>query len=282
MIGIIALAMAVFIPRSGGSTTESVAQIVQTTTTSAVEPTVTAPPTTAKPASTTTRPSSPPVTSPTARVVDDVLRGRNLQGRYSYDVTFPKLQRMTDGAAQESANATILAGVTATTDEFIDQAKVALPSPTDASAISTFTGKYVVFLVTNDVVSLRVTMDWFIAGAAHPSTILQSYVFDLATGKRLALADLFVPGSDYLQVLSNASRAQLKARPGADPDWVERGTTPKVENFTVWNLNEQRELVITFPSYQVGPGSDGTPVVIIPLSTLAPVRDPAGLLGRRP
>ena len=109
--------------------------------------------------------------------------------------------------------------------------------------------------------------------------MLLTFNYDLATGRRLALADLFAPGAPYLERLSELSRQLLLAQPDFDQlqDFVLPGTEPKVENFAGWTLTDQ-DLVITFSEYQVAPYAMGMPHVSIPFASLRTLLDPAGPL----
>jgi hypothetical protein len=67
------------------------------------------------------------------------------------------------------------------------------------------------------------------AGAAHPLGVVVTLTFDLRTGRRYALADLFAPGARYLESLSRMSRELLAEElgPDADPQSVAEGTAPR-------------------------------------------------------
>lgn len=116
---------------------------------------------------------------------------------------------------------------------------------------------------------------------AHPNTYYRIFTWNTKTGAGLELDDLFSPGTDYLAILSKASREKLPAliaqKTGTnirdvDMDYMKRGTTPDADNFTNWYL-ENGNLVLVFPPYQVGPYVIGTQEVPLPLSTLAGVRN---------
>jgi len=116
----------------------------------------------------------------------------------------------------------------------------------------------------------------FMTGAAHGTAGLSTYTFDLQTGARLRLADLFRPGSSYLALLSSESRTRLRAL-FHDPslnEFINPGTTPSAGNFSAWQLVPSG-LRITFQEYQVAPYAFGMPSIVIPWSTLRPVLSPS-------
>ena len=133
------------------------------------------------------------------------------------------------------------------------------------------------------MLSLRVNSYSYPSGAAHGSDVLTTFTFDLASGRRLALADLFRPGSAYLDALATEARPQLKVTlAGWETDssmttWLATGTEPAAANYAAWAITPGG-LEITFGQYQVAPYAAGMPVVTIPVAHLAGLVDPTGPL----
>lgn len=115
---------------------------------------------------------------------------------------------------------------------------------------------------------------------AHPNTSFRTFTFDTNTGAQLALGDLFLPDSSYLERLSIRSRNEL-ARTIADRtgtsdvtnSMLVSGTEPVAENFQ-WFRIEGSSLVLVFPPYQVGPYVLGTLEVSLPLVQLGEILKP--------
>ena len=107
---------------------------------------------------------------------------------------------------------------------------------------------------------------------AHPLTTFQTFTFDSKTGQNLSLSDLFLPGSNYLSLLSSLSRTSLTKEEGANADttFINAGTTPDMKNFQDFSIDGSNLLLI-FPPYKVGPGALGTQTIRIPLSQLSSV-----------
>ena len=222
--------------------------------------------------------TTPPAARPT--VVDDVLQGASEAERYTYLLTFPKLQGLADPAVEASINDDIRAAVAVTVDEFLSGvSEMGRPPPAVADQKSGLEGSYEVSRLDEGLASLAVRVSRFYAGAAHPGAVLLTFTYDLRTGRRLALAELFTPGSPYLAKLSELSRQLLAAQPGFDElqDFVVPGTEPTAENFAGWTLTDE-DLVITFAEYQVAPYAMGMPHVSIPFASLRTLLDPAGPL----
>lgn len=107
------------------------------------------------------------------------------------------------------------------------------------------------------------------ARAAHPNSFSITANYDLKTGARLGLADIFKPGAAYLDILSNYTRATLKEnnKIGSDQKWIDDGTAPVAENFASYYLAPEN-LVIIFAPYQIAAGTAGPQEVKIPLAKI--------------
>jgi len=129
---------------------------------------------------------------------------------------------------------------------------------------------------TGNAASLKFGTLYYIAGMAHPNSYSESLNYDFKNNKEISLADLFTPGTDYLAELSSISRGALKTQieqidPGYySESFVNPGTEPKEENFSVFNFDKDK-LIVTFNPYQVGPWVLGEQLVQIPFSQLTGV-----------
>ena len=117
------------------------------------------------------------------------------------------------------------------------------------------------------------------AGGAHPNNSSTAFNYDLERGRMLALADLFMPSSDYLKVISDYCIAELKKRKVGDDDWIRKGAGAKPENYARWNIVPEG-LLVTFDSYQVAAYVEGPQEVIVPFAVLKGIIKPDGPLGR--
>ena len=105
----------------------------------------------------------------------------------------------------------------------------------------------------------------------------QFYTIDKQTGNVVTLADLFAEGSDYLSVISENIKTQMREQMAADegviyflddedmPEFNFQGITEQ----TNFYFNENGELVIAFDEYEVAPGSMGAPEFAIPQEVTA-------------
>ncbi len=106
------------------------------------------------------------------------------------------------------------------------------------------------------------------------------YTIDLSTGERLQLSDLFRSGSDYINVISDNIKEQMKEQMAADenviywldsdmPEWDFKSITDD----TSFYLNENGELVICFNEGDVAPMYMGCVQFVIPDDVLAEIRE---------
>lgn len=140
--------------------------------------------------------------------------------------------------------------------------------PTLVSAASTFDVRYELRSPPGPILSVQFAMEGYVTGAAHPFHTSRSVNFDLDAGRDLSLSDLFVPGSDYLQAISQYCIAELQTR-NLDFSDFSSGAAPTLDNYRNWNITASG-LLITFDEYQVGPYAAGPQQVTIPYSELSP------------
>lgn len=110
---------------------------------------------------------------------------------------------------------------------------------------------------------------------AHPNTFYRTFTFDTASGKELAIQDLFIPRSDYLKRLSAIAEFELSKSLGefADLDYIRQGVVADAINFQSFAIEED-DLILIFPPYQVAPYAAGTQNVSIPLSQIKDILKP--------
>lgn len=135
---------------------------------------------------------------------------------------------------------------------------------------------YTLLSQINEVWSFKFDFHFYSDGAAHPGSYSITLTYDLGQDRELALADLFLPNTDYLGTISNYCMAELGKQPGFGDPWTE-GAKPTIENYRSWNITPNG-LLITFDEYQVAPYAAGPQKVLIPYSALQAIINPAGPL----
>ncbi len=122
------------------------------------------------------------------------------------------------------------------------------------------------------IMSIRFSVQGYIAGMAHPYHSHLVFNYDLDSGEQLQLDDLFMPHSNYLAYMANYARNILLRRL-SNKEMIDTGTAPDTENYSNWNIKPEG-LLITFDEYQVAPYVNGTQTVLIPYSVLKPMLEP--------
>ncbi len=139
---------------------------------------------------------------------------------------------------------------------------------------------YTILLAQDDLVSVQFDIGSYYQGAAHPNSHTETLNYDLRNGKQLRLADLFKPGTKYLQTLSTYCIADLKKQSkekGTElvEDMLKDGAAPTAKNYESWTITKQG-LGINFDAYQVGPYAAGPQFVMVPYSALKDLIKPDG------
>jgi len=135
---------------------------------------------------------------------------------------------------------------------------------------------YTLISQIRDLWSLKFDFKFYSDGAAHPGLYSITLNYDLGQGRELALGDLFLPNSGYLEAIANYCVTELSKQPGFDEPFSD-GVKPTPENYDNWNITPDG-LLITFDMYQVAPGASGPIQVLVPYDQLQTVIDPQGPL----
>ena len=179
--------------------------------------------------------------------------------RYDVKLTLPRIE--------DSRGAVFNQAVEAWAQTALEQFRIAAAeaAPYAEPSSGSFLGSdFSVYVNSGEIVSVRLAVSFYSAGAAHPGWSSVTWTADLAGGRMLALADLFAPGSNYLQTLAGVCMPEIAARDSAF--WPE-GAGPAEENYRSWNLTPGG-LLITFDPYQVAPYAAGPQEVTIPYERL--------------
>jgi hypothetical protein len=225
-------------------------------------------------------------------IVSRQIKEKNKKLKYEIDAVYPQLTGSVD-PNYEKFNQTVrslimkkiaefkkeMAPAPAETEPTPDSTSVAA----DESLGSDITIGYTVALAKDDLISIEFTISSYSAGAAHPNSYTEVVNFDLKNGKLLRLADLFVPGSKYLQTISTYCiqelKKQAKEQGMSDDDWIKKGAGPDPANYKNWTITK-KGLEITFDPYQVAAYAAGPQQVTVPYSTLKEIIKPDGPAGQ--
>ena len=214
------------------------------------------------------------------------IKENNKKLKYEIDAVYPQLSGSTNPNF-EKLNQTVRGLVTKKVrearEEWASTAEEQTPSESPAESMGSDLGiTYAVALAKDDLISIQFEVSSYESGAAHPNSYSEVVNFDLKNGKSIKLAELFRPGSKYLQTIAAYCIADLKKQAkqqGADAlldeDWIQRGAASEASNYNSWTISK-KGLGITFDSYQVAAYAAGPQHVLVPYSALKEIIKPDG------
>ena len=171
------------------------------------------------------------------------------QPPYSAVIQVPTLSAAHANAAIRRINRAITGWVAAEVRSFTHQVEQNLASAKNLPASLPESNLHVtasVSLLTARVVSLRMQIEPYFTGEASPAQVTQGLTFDLATGHRYALSDLFRPHANYLPALATASTAGLRSfKPAGASCYVGGQPAAATSSFRSWWLSN-KGLVVGF------------------------------------
>jgi hypothetical protein len=137
---------------------------------------------------------------------------------------------------------------------------------------------YTLVSQVGDLWSFKFDFSFYADTAAHPGSYSLTMNYDLAQGREHALDDLFLPNSNYLEIVSNYCTTELSKRSYSDSFFLD-GAKPTPENYRSWNITPDG-LLVTFEAYQVAPYASGPQTIVVPFHALQAVINPQGPLAQ--
>lgn len=172
---------------------------------------------------------------------------------------------MLHGSANDSAVEAMQSFIIDAVSAFKQEAKEgASTSPSSSLEIK--------YLVASSARTVSYIFTSYKNGSAPATASFRTFTFDTQTGDALSLADLFVPGANYLVMLSQIARAKLPDVLGkyAARNAIAGGTAPEEKNFLSWFI-DNNTLDILFAPGQVAPPAAGPQTLQIPIGDLASI-----------
>jgi len=121
---------------------------------------------------------------------------------------------------------------------------------------------YKVNLNKNNILSLYIDYYQF-TGGAHGSTVRKCYNYDLSTGEKLSLNDLFKANASYKEIINKEIENQINKNKGIYFPEYFKGISDD-QCFSI----DKDNLIIYFQQYDIAPYATGIPEFKIPLSKL--------------
>lgn len=135
-------------------------------------------------------------------------------------------------------------------------------------------GTYEIKTNERNVLSLSLSNYAYAYQHANGLTIMKSLTFDVRTGRNYQLKDLFKPGSDYVNVLSEMVQQQINERNLQLVDGFS-GIAPDQDYYIA-----DKSLVLYFQPIEITPHYVGFPMFPISVYALQDILDENGPLGR--
>ncbi|MCU0274986.1 MAG: RsiV family protein [Acidimicrobiales bacterium] len=240
---------------------------------------------TAPPATSTSTSTSAPAT-PAADTADDRIEvwvteasmvGGTSDGTVRWDVRYPQIE---GSGVDAEVNEQLRGDAEAALDDWRRDAEGW--GATD-DLPSEYVADYEVALLDDTlldgaVLSIVGSGSAYLSGAAHPVELVSAATFDLGSGERIMVEDLFEPTSSWRELLVSATREALAAEygDGLDVALLDLGPSTDLSVFALTPTG----LRLAFADGAIGPHALGAPSVTIPYDALAEVAAPDGLLGR--
>lgn len=182
------------------------------------------------------------------------------------EIYFPKVIHLKDKRLQRKINLEIVKRVDRLIDEQYEQQ--------GASAFTEMIGTFEVKTNERNILSIFFVNYAFAEFFAHGLTLVDSLTIDLNTGEVYQLKDLFKVGTNYVEVLSETIRKQIKKR-----------SIETLNSFHQINKDQSfyiadKSLVIYFQAYDITPGYVGIPMFPINGFFLEDILKEKGALGR--
>jgi Protein of unknown function (DUF3298)/Deacetylase PdaC len=216
-----------------------------------------------------------------SRIAPKLIRETNKQSHYEIDVEYPQIE----GDARfdkfnREARVQITKEVAAFKSSTLAGESESGSETTSGQQNSTLDCSYEIRLATDDLISIEFSESEYSAGAAHPNNFATVLNYDVKNSRKLTLADLFNPKSNYLKTISDYCVKDLKqqskkAGDSLPDDMIQSGTAPRADNFKGWSVTKNG-LWMSFDPYQVGPYAAGPQRVLIPYSALRDLLKPDG------
>jgi uncharacterized lipoprotein YehR (DUF1307 family) len=204
------------------------------------------------------------------KLISKSIKDESKKEHYELEATYPQIAGASD-ARIEGFNKLVANFVNDTVSNFKKDAPESFDTENPDATPSGLFINHVVVLANDGLISVSLNVSNYASGAAHPNHFSQTFNYDLKNGQEIKLSDIFKPGANYLQALSNYAiknlTARLKKTDMADDSMIKDGASADAENFTSWNITP-KGLLFTFDPYQVAAYAAGSQEILIPYATL--------------
>lgn len=177
--------------------------------------------------------------------------------KYTLNITYPQIKGL-NTPSEEGFNTLVKGRMEAERDSFIVWMKDWEINEYNKDFSSEYEIIDTVIYRDSKLISVFFSLYYYFAGAAHPNNSSFSINYDLENNRELFLRDLLMAGWEKkISAICIREITKQKKQYGIEPDeWLKEGAGPNADNFKVFNITK-KNLVITFPTYQVGAYVEG-------------------------
>jgi hypothetical protein len=147
-----------------------------------------------------------------------------------------------------------------------------LPVPASGAGPSTLEGAYSIALNSSTIISLRFSVLTFTSGAAQSVGVPGGITLVVATGKTVALPDLFTDPAKAVAAIAPRAHAALSAALGTDLTWD--GAAASLDFFSTAWVFTPAGLEFSWPQGQIASMAAGRPTAVVAWSDLKSVVKP--------
>ena len=213
------------------------------------------------------------------QVTAKVIKDANKQKLYSVNAEYPQIDGDSrfDGFNKESRGLITKDVAAFKTSETTGDAAGPSDVPGE-NQTSTLDAGYDFHLANDNLISVAFTERTYSRGAAHGNSLTQVLNYDVKSGKKIALGDLFKDKSKYLSVIASYCQNELGDRAKIRDamvlaELIDTGAGPRADNYRAWNITK-KGLWITFDPYQVAAYAAGPQHILVPYSVLKDIIKP--------
>lgn len=223
-----------------------------------------------------------PVAGPKATA--EILQEEASDLSYNIDVQYPKFSEMADESIQEKLNEVVKSFVAENVAIFKQGLEELEPVAEMAEMKSALSIDNEITFLSDWLISVKFDTYEYYALAAHPNSYIQTLNYDVKKGNPIELKDIFKPEGKYLEIVAEIAKTKLldgllgEDRAVLEP-WINDGTAPKSDNYKNFGFAE-KNIVIYFNPYQVGPYALGIQKVVIPLEDIKDELEPQSVVGK--
>lgn len=185
-------------------------------------------------------------------------------GGYDADVATPKLEGIADKKLEEKLNREFKENAKTIIEKYEKDVKELKDELGEDAVHMGVNSDYIVKTDNDNILAIDV---YILNTAGSSSTVHSFYTIDKKSGKLLTLKGLFKKDADYVKVLSDYIKQEMKRENDENDglfelngEWAFK-SIKKDQNFYI---NNDGLLVICFDKYEVAAGAQGSPEFVIP------------------